>query len=150
MALQRKYSYSGSATNTASQTFFNITSATTIRPFIYEYVLGSSGSPGDQAARYQIQRHTAAGTGTAVTGQAIDPNDPAPLTIGARAHSGEPTLTANAFMDEIGMNQRVTFRWVAYPGGELIMPATAANGLSFFTNAVTSAFTVIAKVHVAE
>ena len=150
MALQRKYSYSGSATNTGSQTLFNVTGAATIRPFIYEYVIGSQGSPADQQARYQVQRHTAAGTGTAVVGQAIDPADPATLCIAARAHSGEPTLTASAFLDEIGINQRVTFRWVAYPGGELIIPATAANGLSFFTNAVTSTWTAVLKIHVAE
>lgn len=150
MALQRKYSYSGSATNTSAQTFFGITSASTIRPFIYEYVFGSSGTPADQAARYQLQRTTAAGTSTAVVGQAIDPADPAPLSVGGRAHSGEPTYTASAFLDEIGINQRVTFRWVAYPGGELVMPSTAANGIGFFVSAVTSTWTAITKVHVGE
>jgi hypothetical protein len=30
-------------------------------------------------------------------------------------------------MLSVGLNQRATFRWVAVPGGELIVPATSDN-----------------------
>lgn len=103
---------------------------------LYDWVFGSAeAAPADGNSLWQIQRCTTAGTaGSAVTPQAIDPGDTvAATTVGGQAHSADPTLTANAILASIGLNQRATFRWVPAPGKELLIPATASNGLAFRT-----------------
>lgn len=134
--MARRYSVSGTDTNTASTTQIAITSAATVRPKIYDLLIGSVATPADNAWDFQIQRYTAAGTSTAVTPQKLDPGDPAALASAGVNHSAEPTYTANEILLRIGGNQRATFRWVAAPNGELVLPATAANGAGLLSNAV--------------
>lgn len=103
---------------------------------LYDFVFGSAeAAPADGNSLWQIQRCTTAGTaGSSVTPQAIDPGDTvAATTVCGQAHSSDPTLTANAILLSIGLNQRATFRWVPAPGKELIAPATASNGMAFRT-----------------
>ena len=40
-------------------------------------------------------------------------------------------MTANSSLWASGVNQRATIRWVAFPGQELVIPATDTNGLCF-------------------
>lgn len=114
-----------------------------VRAGLYEYVFGSSGSPADNAVQYSFQRCTTAGTaGSSITPQALDPGDPAAVsTSGLATFSGGPTLTANAFLAQFGLNQRATYRWIAAPGAELKIPATANNGIAVLPIAVSAAFT---------
>lgn len=139
--MARRYSIDGRDTNTGSTTIIGLTSAATIRPKIYDLINGSYGTPGDQAVEYVLQRYTVAGTGTPVTPQPLDPADPASLASANEAHSGEPTYTANEVLLTIPRNQRQIFRWVAAPEGELVLPATAANGVGALVLAVSSAWT---------
>jgi hypothetical protein len=127
--MARRYSVTGQGTNTAATSIVGLTSAATIRPRIYDIIIGSDATPADMAAEYAFRRYTAAGTSTAVTPQALDSSDPAALASAGQAHSAEPTYTANAIVLDCSVNQRATFRWVAAPGGELVLPATAANGI---------------------
>lgn len=124
-----RYSVDGQDTNTAATSILGITGAATIRPKIYDLILGSDATPADNAAEYVLQRSTAAGTATAVTPQALDPLTVAATATAGEAHSAEPTYTANAILLQWAQNQRATFRWVAAPGGELVVAATAANGI---------------------
>jgi hypothetical protein len=137
--MARRYSIDGQDTNTAGTSILGLTSAATIRPRIYDVIVGSDAAPADNAAEYVIQRYTAAGTATAVTPFALDPADPASLAAAGEAHSVEPTYTSNAILLHFALNQRATFRWVAAPGGELVMPATAANGAGLNVTNVSSA-----------
>jgi hypothetical protein len=103
---------------------------------LYDFVFGSAeAAPADGNSLWQIQRCTTAGTaGSSVTPIAVDPGDSvAATTVCGQAHSADPTLTANAILLSIGLNQRATFRWVPAPGKELLVPATASNGLAFRT-----------------
>lgn len=103
---------------------------------LFDWVFGSAeAAPADGNSLWQIQRCTTAGTaGSNPTPQAIDPGDTvAATTVCGQAHSADPTLTANAILASIGLNQRATFRWVPAPGKELICPATASNGMAFRT-----------------
>jgi len=145
----RNYSVDVLDTNTVDITIGGLTSAATIRPHIYDFVIGSAATPGDQAASYHLERYTAAGTSTAVTPQALDPGDPASLLASTTGenHSAEPTYTAAAIMANWTVNQRATFRWVAREGKEIVLPATAANGIGLITRVVTSAYTVRATFH---
>ena len=126
--MARRYAIDGQDTNTANTSILGLTSAATIRPRIYDLIFGSDATPADMAAKYVLQRHTAAGTSTAVTPTALDPADPAALASAGMAHTIEPTFTAGAILLHFALNQRATFRWVAVPGAELVLPATAANG----------------------
>ena len=131
--MARRYSIAAQDTNTAATTQVGMTSAATIRPKIYDLICGSDATPADNAAEYNLQRHTAAGTSTAFTPVALDPADPTSLAAAGQNHSVEPTYTAAALLLEWAQNQRATFRWVAAPNSELVLPATAANGASVIT-----------------
>lgn len=139
----RDYSVAFNATNTQSSTLplVGITGGTTVRPAIYEFVFGSSGSPADNAASFIIQRATTIGNGTAFTPVALDSGDPASTTTATYTYTTGPTLTANAYLYEFGLNQRQLFRWIAAPGSELKIPATAANGLMVLNPAVSATWT---------
>lgn len=115
----------------------------------YDLIMGSEASPADNAFLWQVQRCTTAGTSTAVTPQPLDPADAATESDAGENHTIDPTLTANAILLSIALNQRATFRWVASPGGELTYPATASNGLAIRTP-TSSAVAVTATLHYVE
>lgn len=101
-----------------------------------DWVYGAAeGVVADGVFEWEIQRCTTAGTATAVTiPNAIDPGDTAAATtVCGQNHTADPTLTANQVLYAAGLNQRATFRYVAQPGKELVIPATASNGLAFRT-----------------
>jgi hypothetical protein len=109
-----------------------VTSATTIRPEIYDLIIGASGTPGDTAIVWKAQRFTAAGTTTPYTPNPLDPGDPPSLATAGVLASGEPTYTASLVLFHAALNQRATHRWIADPRGPLKMPATAANGIGIY------------------
>ena len=124
-----RYSTDGQDTNTANTTILGLIGSAAIRPSIYDLVMGSDATPADNAAEYVLQRTTTAGTSTAVTPRPLDPLTVAATATAGEAHSAEPTYTANIILLQWAQNQRATFRWVAAPGGELVIAATAANGI---------------------
>lgn len=141
----RKYSGIASAVATGTNlSLIGLQSAATIRPKLYEIILGSEAAPADQAVRLSILRFTAVGTPAGTfTATALDPGDPASLaTVNQGAYSVEPTYTANSNLLLISLNQRATFRYVVNPGYELVAPATANNGLGLRSLASTSTQTM--------
>lgn len=154
----RNYAVNGNCVNGASATLpiGNLVGAATIRPGIYDISIGSDATPADQAAKYAIQRGTTAGTwagagGAAITPQALDPADPAALaTANQGIASVGPTLTANAFLLQFATNQRATYRWVAAPGSELKIPATASNGLNLMSLVATASVNTVFSILYAE
>lgn len=144
----RRYSINGQDTNTDETTILGLTSAATIRPHIYDIMCNAYGTPNDYQAKYVLNRYTAAGTvGAAKTPQALDPADPASLASAGDAHSVEPTYTANAELLVIGRNMRHPYRWVALPGREIVLPATAANGAGVLVKEVSTAWTDNVCIH---
>jgi hypothetical protein len=140
----RNYSVIASATNTASTTLPLIgvsCGSTSTRPLIYEFAFGSSGTPADSAASFLFQRGTTTGNGTAFTPVALDSGDPACLSTSLYTYLTGPTLTANSYLYRFGLNQRATFRWIAAPGSELKIPATAANGIYVLNPAASATWT---------
>lgn len=116
---------------------------------LYELNIGSEASPADNNFLWRVQRCTAAGTSTGVTPFPLDPADAATEMDAGENHTVEPTYTSSAILLHLPLNQRATFRWVAAPGGELVAPATASNGLGVQTP-TGSAVVVTAQLHVAE
>jgi hypothetical protein len=129
--MARRYSATGDQTAASTATLLGIASATTVKPAVYDVLVGSDATPADTASQFSLSRFTVAGTGTAVSELPLDPDDPASLATAQSNHTAEPTYTAGEDMLVIDLNQRATLRWVAAPGSEIYMPATAANGLGF-------------------
>lgn len=139
--------YAAQGTQTAaSKTALTLISTTNGRSRLIEYTLSNVGSVTvDSQFEVQLKRFTAAGTSTAVTPSSTDPSDPAATLFTAGSNcSVEPTYTAGVVIDDKGVNPRGLYRWTAYaPDAEIIMPATAANGLGFFLNVLGGAASVI-------
>jgi hypothetical protein len=141
--------YAGSGTRAVvspTKTLLALNGGTTIRPCLTDIIVGSAATPADNALEFVLQRSTAVGTGTTVTPQPIDPADPAAIATMLTNHTVEPTYTAGAVLLDIALNQRATQRWVANPGREIKLPATASYGVglqpvhSSFTGNVTATF----------
>lgn len=120
---------------------FNPAATPTSRGRIFEVIVGSVDTPGDQAADFLLNRTTAVGTeGSGLVPNNLDPAGPAgAYDSGLGVFGGEPTYTAAKQLLAFQLNQRATFRWVAAPGCELVMTATQNNGAGLKT--VTSSST---------
>ncbi len=125
---------SGFITIAATKTALILGSTANIRPRLKAFDWSTTGTPtSDQGVEVQIRRATALGTSTSYTLTNTDPSDSgvtAVLTAGTNA-SAEPTYSAG-FMFDRAFNPRMTHQWGAYdPSAELILPATASNGIGF-------------------
>lgn len=91
---------------------------------VYDLIVGCSGTPGDNAWVWNIVRGTTGlGTSTPVTPEPLDPADPSGLLDAGDQYTVNPTLAG--ILLSIALNGRATFRWVAAPGSELVLAATA-------------------------
>ena len=122
-----------SALTTTYKTQWDITAATGAttlrRAWIYDLTFGTDGTPADNAVTYKVDRQTTTGTRTAAIPAPLDAADAAALTTAGVVTTIEPTVTDNTELLTIAMNQRATYRWVAAPGSELVMPATNVAGI---------------------
>lgn len=127
--MQRCYSGTGSATVGANLTIATLVSAATVRPALYQMVIGSAGTPADAAVLLGLRRITAAGTpGSSPTALPHDSVDAAAqATVGSGDFGAEPTYASGVPM-HIPMNQRNTVIWNAHPYREWLAPASAGNG----------------------
>ena len=151
----RRYNYSWNASCAASSTLplIALTSAATIRPEIYHYTLGSDATPASNACKFAWQRHTAAGTpGSSAAAAALQALDPANAglsllaSIGLAVFSVGPTLTANAFTHQVALNMQATIIVNFNDSQGMIMPATAANGLSLLPEVATASYNCVGTV----
>lgn len=107
-------------------------SATPRRIKVYDVLIGTNGTPADNFIEWDISRVTAASTSTFVAAPPLDAADAAAITLAAINSSTFGTISVpNLFY--VGVNQRASYRWVAAPGGELVSPATSANGFQLRT-----------------
>lgn len=136
-----RYATIGSMALVAAKTVHTVIGSATARPRIYDIVLSSSSAPNDYDAHFYLQRGSADGTGTAFTPIALDSNERAPIATSKYNYSAEPTLTANSLLLNVAHNLRATVRWVAAPGSEFIVPATAGALLALVCQAVSTQFT---------
>lgn len=120
------------AITTTYKTLINLTAGATPRRIrIHEFVFGTTGTPADNAMQYDVSKTSTVGTGVSGVVVPLDAADAAFSGASTINHTVEPTVTANGSQWMAGMNQRATHRWVAYPGQELVIPATANAGLAF-------------------
>lgn len=113
---------------------------------VCDVVVGSDAATlGTSNFRFELQRSTTAATGTAFTPDPRDPADAAAVTLGKSSLTVQGTNTAGKIQLTIPLNQQATFRWVAQPGDEIVVPAVATNGLH--VNTPVSGNTPSAVVH---
>jgi hypothetical protein len=117
------------------------------RAWIYDLNVGADGTPADNAVVYKVDQQTTVGTGTAITPAKVDQADAAALITATANLTAEPTVTDNTELLEIGTNQRAAFRWVASPGGELVVPATSNAGLGLRARSPAYTGTMVANLH---
>ena len=152
--MARSYGFTGNYSLVASATLpvFTLTNAgATVRPKIYDIVMGSD-AVADNAAKFVMQRCTTAGTPAgAFVAIALDPGDPASLvTCGYALFAAGPTLTASSYVLQWAQNQRATFRWVAAPTKEICFPATANYGIACMSTVVTTGYNAVWSVEYEE
>ena len=111
------------------KTILELLGAATVRFALYDVMWGASGTPADQPMVYGVIRITATGTGTSVTPEALDPASPTGEVLAEEDSTVEPTVTGINLI-EIPVNLRASYRWVAAPGGELVVAAVAGEGLA--------------------
>lgn len=104
---------------------------TTRRGFLYESIFSQAGAPADTVLTYELGRTTTLGTeGGAVVPTPLDSLGPvAILDAGEGTYTLEPTYPAAQELLHFDLNQRATFRFVAAPGGELVIPHIVNAGL---------------------
>ena len=116
------------------------------RAKLYEVLFSNSMNPADDNLECLLQRCTDDGTATAVTSYPLDPDAPAGVMVCGDNHTVEPTYVAGSFLLDVWVNQRATMRWVAVPGGEFMIPATADNGIGLQTIEAGAAVVVDVEV----
>ena len=95
---------------------------------IYEWSIGPGASAEDSNYTVAMKRQTTAGTWTAVTPEPLDTTgQAASLANGGRLSTAAGS--AGNVLGYWGFNQRAGFRWVAVPGGELIVGKAVSNGI---------------------
>lgn len=131
------------ASTTASLASMTADSTRARRLRVFDFIIGSEATPADAAILWTFQRCSAAGTSTGVTPVNLDPASSTTEYDAGENHTIEPTYTAGAILANVPLNQRATFRWVAAPGAEWVMPATAANGFGIQTDTISTGTPVI-------
>ena len=105
----------------------------------YDFGFGCTATSNDGVHQYIVRRVTGSATGTSLTNRPLDPADAAALC------DTEHLITADAGSFSTGeelyrepLNGRASWRWACSPGGELVGPATASNGLSLGLSAAST------------
>ena len=125
--------------------------ATLTRAMVYDILMGTNGTPADNSMEFNVERQTADGTATAITPNPLDNTVRAAGTVGAANATVEGTIPAlTSSLLYIGINQRASYRWVASPGGELIIPAVNLAGLALRALAPTYTGTATGAMHFEE
>lgn len=122
------------------------TGATTLRrAWVYDMSFGADGTPADNAVVYKVDRQTSTGTRSAAVAAPLDTLDAAALITSGVNTTIEPSVTSATQLLEIATNQRATYRWVAAPGSELVVPATNVAGLGARSKSPAYTGTVVAS-----
>lgn len=111
------------------------TAATRGAIYEWDFATAAAAAPVDQNYQIRIKRQTTSGTWTTATPAPLDTADPAAVCVGGS--NSTAAGTASTVLFQIGVNARAGFRWVSIPDSELILPATASNGIIMEYSAVS-------------
>ena len=147
--MYRRYAETGSmgtaTMGAGAKTLILLTSTAAIRPYVYDFTFGTVGTPSDSVITLTATRFSAsaATVGTAGTPSPLDSGDAASTLTYVFAATAEEA--AGVVLFQVGLNVRATYRWVAAPGGELIMAASTTTNGSLGIRALSPAYTLDAN-----
>jgi hypothetical protein len=118
----------------------------TVRGRIYDILFGHGSAPADTVIRWEVARATTSATGTAALEVPLDLDAPAADLLVEEEVTVGPTVTVDQQLIDMDLNQRATFRWIAAPDAEFMVPASATGAIFF--NASSATYTGIARITV--
>lgn len=136
----RRFSTNGFLSQAASAVapIMFLQGSTAVRPAVYDIVTGNGdASPADNSMKLQMVRVTGTNSGgSSQTPNPLDSQDAVATTqaFGGVFNSGNPTIGVTLL--QWAQNMRATFRWVAAPNSELLVPATNNNGIGMINPTV--------------
>lgn len=103
---------------------------------LYDILVGTNGTPADNAMIWAIQRVTTGSTlaGAGIASSANLQLDQADSTPASYVNTNSSTQTVYTLVTTnvpwyVGVNQRASYRWVAAPGSEIVWPAVSCSGI---------------------
>jgi hypothetical protein len=127
----------GPGMNTTAATAGNVdlknpASATMAAAKVYEWTAGPAASSADENYTVKAIRQSTVGTWTnAITPSPTDAKAGAAVTLADNTQTAAPTLGVE--LGRWGFHMRGGYRWVAIPGGELVVPLVFSNGIQWST-----------------
>lgn len=145
-----RYGVEGEETAGSANAVLQITGDTTVRGKIYDIQVSADGTMEDDTVLWDIKRFTVAPTDTTVTPRPLDPASPAAIISDCGENGGTTgTITTNSELIRLAVHVRATYRWVAVPGGELVIIAST-NGIVALATASSYAGLVQCNMHFEE
>lgn len=137
--------YIGKGVQTAAaKTALTVISTATLRPRVKKLEATQVGVVSvDSQVEVLCSRITTAGTTTALTLGGTDSGDPAATVIMGSNATIEPTYTANTLLAALNSNPRSFYIWQSLQeSADIVLPATASNGLGCLLNTLGGATSV--------
>lgn len=122
------YASSGDVTGAANQTLLTLVNTADHRAKLLQCIIGCSGSPADNVAKFAIRTFNVAGTGSAGNEIPADGAESVAVITAFVDHSVEPTYDTGNHI-ELALNQRATVIWNAPLGAEPSADVGTANGI---------------------
>jgi len=132
------------AISTTHKTQVNLTAATATltSASLVAFDIAADSAPADNLLDWDVSRTTTTGTGSAATPSPTDSSRRAAGTVSTVNQTVEPSFGVSLWA--MPLNQRASFRWVAVPGGEFIIPATNNAGVAIRAKNVAATYTGLA------
>ena len=101
---------------------------------LQELIVGSDAATlGTSNFRFEVRGSTSSPTGTSITPQPLDLADASSSTNVFSNLSANGTLVSGEVLLTMPLDEIVTFRWIAVPGSEIVIPATTGSGIHLMT-----------------
>jgi hypothetical protein len=111
---------------------YNPAASTMAAPKIYEFAVGPGANSADNTYTIRAIRTSTTGTFTnAITPNPLDAKAGAAVTL--VKNTSTVAATTGAELGRWGFHMRGGYRWVAIPGGEMVVPLTFSAGITFDT-----------------
>ena len=137
MALFRTTHSQTLSTGSNQAVFINLQGGTAVRAHLFEINIGSptAATPGADAAEVALRQSTTAPSGgTALDEVNTNPPGAANVVTGTGGnHTTDPTTSATTNLLRCPIRHEIPWRWLAYPGREIISTPTASTGLALVT-----------------
>lgn len=107
---------------------YNPASATMAAAKMYEWEVGPAANSADETYTVACRRGATAPTVTAVTPSPLDAKAGASVTLAGKVQTAD-FGTPGVEIGRWGFHYRGGYRWVAIPGGEIVIPLIFGNGI---------------------